>query len=68
MQSRNKKLGYIRAIQKWEWKPALALIYPNHCFFTAVSFRPFLTWSTFVSTFLPIYKRSCRVQLHRGLV
>jgi len=43
---KKQRLGYIRSRagfrnEKWEWKPALALMYPNHCFFAVVSVRHF---------------------------
>ena len=45
-------------LQKWEWKPALALMYPNCCFLAVVSVRLFIggeyfSWSSSSTSGLP---------------
>ena len=35
-------IGTWGRLQKWKWKPTLALMYPNRCFFAAASVRHFI--------------------------
>jgi len=51
------------------WKPALALMYPNHCFFAVVSVRPFIRGEYFISdvpTVFSYLEASWFLAVHKG--
>jgi len=54
-------------LQKWEWKPALAPMYPDHCFFAVVSVCPLLEANiSGVPTVFSYLKTSWFLAVHKG--